>query len=133
MNATFQNGMALAARALLALIFIVSGFGKITGFSGTAGYMASQGIPFAEAALVGAIVVELLGGLMLLVGFKARWAALAIFLFIIPTTVMFHNPAGLSGQEAQGQMIHLMKNLSIMGGMLMVAVFGPGAWSLDRK
>lgn len=133
MNTSLQNGTALLARALLALIFIVSGFGKITGFSGTAGYMASQGIPFAEVALVGAIVVELLGGLMLLVGFKARWAALAIFLFIIPTTVMFHNPAGLSGQEAQNQMIHLMKNLSIMGGMLMVAVFGPGGFSLDRK
>lgn len=133
MNTSLQNGTALVARALLALIFIVSGFGKITGFSGTAGYMASQGIPFAEVALVGAIVVELLGGLMLLVGFKARWAALAIFFFIIPTTVMFHNPAGLSGQEAQNQMIHLMKNLSIMGGMLMVAVFGPGGFSLDRK
>jgi putative oxidoreductase len=133
MNTSLQNSAALAARALLALIFIVSGFGKITGFSGTAGYMASKGIPFAEVALVAAIAVELLGGLMLLVGFKARWAALAIFLFIIPTTVMFHNPAGLSGQEAQNQMIHLMKNLSIMGGMLMVAVFGPGAFSLDRK
>lgn len=133
MNTPLQNGTALAARTLLALIFIVSGFGKITGFSGTAGYMASQGIPFAEVALVGAITVELVGGLMLLAGFKARWAALAIFLFIIPTTVMFHNPAGLSGQDAQNQMIHLMKNLSIMGGMLMVAAYGPGAWSLDRK
>jgi putative oxidoreductase len=123
----------LAGRTLLALIFIVSGFGKITGFAGTAGFMASKGMPMAEVLLVGTIAVEFLGGLMLLVGWKARWAALAIFLFIIPATLIFHNPAGLTGQEAQDQMINVMKNLAIMGGMLMVFAFGPGAWSLDRK
>lgn len=133
MNTTLNNGFSLAGRALLALIFIVSGFGKITGFAGTAGFMASKGMPMSEVLLVGAIAVEFLGGLMLLVGWKARWAALAIFLFIIPATLVFHNPAGLTGQEAQNQMINIMKNLSIMGGMLMVFAFGPGAWSLDRK
>ena len=133
MNTTQNNVVTLAGRTLLALIFIVSGFGKITGFAGTAGYMASKGMPIAEVLLVGAIAVEFLGGLMLLLGWKARWAALAIFIFIIPATLIFHNPAGLTGQEAQNQMIQVMKNLSIMGGMLMVFVFGPGAWSLDRK
>jgi putative oxidoreductase len=133
MNTTLNNASTLAARALLALIFIVSGFGKITGFAGTAGFMASKGMPMAEVLLVGAIAVEFLGGLMLLVGWKARWAALAIFLFIIPATLVFHNPAGLAGQEAQTQMINVMKNLAIMGGMLMVFAFGPGAWSLDRR
>lgn len=133
MNTTLNNASTLAGRALLGLIFIVSGFGKITGFAGTAGFMASKGMPMAEVLLVGAIAVEFLGGLMLLVGWKARWAALAIFLFIIPATLIFHNPAGLTGQEAQNQMINIMKNLSIMGGMLMVFAFGPGAWSLDRK
>jgi len=133
MNTTLNDGFSLAGRALLALIFIVSGFGKITGFAGTAGFMASKGMPIPEVLLVGAIAVEFLGGLMLLVGWKARWAALAIFLFIIPATLVFHNPAGLTGQEAQNQMINIMKNLSIMGGMLMVFAFGPGAWSLDKK
>ena len=133
MNTTLNDVCTLAGRALLALIFIVSGFGKITGFSATAGFMASKGMPIAEVLLVGTIAVEFLGGLMLLVGWKARWAALAIFLFIIPATLIFHNPAGLTGQEAQNQMINVMKNLSIMGGMLMVFAFGPGAWSLDRK
>lgn len=133
MNTSLNNVSTLAGRALLALIFIVSGFGKITGFAGTAGFMASKGMPMAEVLLVGAIAVEFLGGLMLLVGWKARWAALAIFLFIIPATLIFHNPAGLTGQEAQNQMINIMKNLSIMGGMLMVFAFGPGAWSLDRR
>ena len=133
MNTTLNNASTLAGRALLALIFIVSGFGKITGFAGTAGFMASKGMPMADVLLVGAIAVEFLGGLMLLVGWKARWAALAIFLFVIPATLIFHNPAGLTGQEAQNQMINIMKNLSIMGGMLMVFAFGPGAWSLDRR
>ena len=95
--------------------------------------MASKGLPMAEVLLVGAIAAEFIGGLMLVAGFKARWAALAIFLFIIPTTIVFHNPAGLDAQAAQAQMIQLMKNLSIMGGMLLVAAFGPGAWSVDRR
>ena len=133
MNTPLQNTAALAGRILLALLFVISGFGKITGFAGTAGYMASKGMPMPEVLLVGAIVVELLGGLMLVAGFKARWAAAAIFAFLIPTTLVFHNPAGLTGQEAQNQMIQLMKNLSIMGGMLLVAAFGPGAWSVDRR
>ena len=133
MNNSLTNSAALAGRTLLALIFIVSGFGKITGFSGTAAFMASKGMPMTEVLLVGAIAVEFLGGLMLVAGFKARWAAAAIFLFIIPTTIVFHNPMGLSGQEAQAQMINLMKNVAIMGGMLMVMAFGPGAWSVDRR
>lgn len=133
MNMTLNYVSTLAGRTLLALIFIVSGFGKITGFSATAGFMASKGMPMAEVLLVGTIAVEFLGGLMLLVGWKARWAALAIFLFIIPATLIFHSPAGLTGQEAQDQIINVMKNLAIMGGLLMVFAFGPGAWSLDRK
>jgi putative oxidoreductase len=133
MNTNLQNSAALFGRTLLALLFVVSGFGKITGFQGTAAYMASKGMPMAEVLLVGAIAIELVGGLMLVAGFKARWAALAIFLFTIPTTIIFHNPSGLDAQAAQGQMIHLMKNLSIMGGMLLIAAFGPGAWSVDRR
>lgn len=133
MNTNLQNAATLAGRVLLATIFVVSGFGKITGFEGTAGYMASKGMPMPQLLLAGAIVVELVGGLLLVAGWKARWAALAIFLFLIPATLVFHNPAGLDAQAAQGQMIHLMKNLSIMGGMLLVAAFGPGAWSVDRR
>lgn len=133
MNPTLTNGTALVARILLAAIFIISGFGKITGFDGTVGYMASKGMPMPQVLLVGAIAVELLGGLLLVAGWKARWVAGAIFLFLIPTTLIFHNPAGLAAAEAQAQTIHLLKNLSIMGGMLMVVAFGPGAWSLDRK
>ena len=133
MNTTTTNAAALVGRTLLALLFIVSGYGKITGFAGTAAYMASKGMPMTEVLLVATIAVELLGGLMLVAGIKAQWAAAVIFLYIIPATIIFHNPVGLSGQEAQTQMINVLKNLSIMGGMLMVVAFGPGAWSVDRK
>jgi putative oxidoreductase len=133
MNSPLQNSAALAGRILLALIFVISGFGKITGFAGTAGYMASKGLPMPEVLLVGTIAVELIGGLMIAAGWKTRWAAAAIFAFIIPTTLIFHNPTGLTGQEAQNQTIQFLKNLSIMGGMLLVVAFGPGAWSVDRR
>ena len=133
MNSNMQNTTVLVGRILLALIFILSGWGKITGFDGTVGYIASKGMPMPQLMAIGAIAVEVLGGLALLAGFKARWAALAIFLFLIPTTIMFHNPAGLSGQEAQGQITNMLKNIAIMGGMLMVFAHGPGKYSIDRR
>lgn len=123
----------LAGRILLALIFITAGFGKITGFAGTAGYMASKGIPMAEVLLVPTIIIELGGGLLLAVGYKARWAALAIFLFIIPTTLIFHAFWSVEPEQVQMQMIQFQKNLAIMGGMIYVAVHGPGPWSIDKS
>ena len=123
----------LVGRILLSLMFIISGWGKITGFAGTAGYMASKGMPFPELLLSVAIAIELGGGLMLLFGWKVRLAALAIFLFIIPATLVFHNFWAADPAQAQGQMIHFMKNLTIMGGMLYVMAFGAGPLSLDNR
>jgi putative oxidoreductase len=123
----------LGGRILLSLMFIISGWGKITGFAGTAGYMASKGMPFSEVLLVGAIFAELGCGLMLLLGWKARFAALAIFLFIIPATLVFHNFWAADAAQAQNQMIHFMKNVTIMGGMLYVMAFGAGPLSLDNR
>lgn len=132
-NDNASNAAALAGRVLLALLFVQSGFGKITGFTGTAAFMASKGMPMAEVLLVGAIAIEFLGGLMLIAGFHARWAALAIALFLVPTTLIFHNFVGLEAEAAKGQLTHFMKNVTILGGMLMVFAFGPGAWSLDAR
>lgn len=133
MNTKVQDSAALVGRILLALIFIISGYGKITGYAGTAGYMASKGLPLVPLLLPLTILVELGGGLLIALGWKARWAAAVIFLFLIPVTLVFHNPAGLDAAAAQGQMIHLLKNLSIMGGMLGLFAFGPGGYSLDAK
>jgi len=123
----YQPWGLLAGRLLLAYLFIVAGYGKIGGFAGTAKYMASKGMPMVEVLLVGTIIIELIGGLMLAIGWKARLAAWAIFLFIIPTTVIFH-PVWADAS----QMIQFNKNLAIMGGMLYVAFMGPGKLSLDK-
>ena len=124
----FQPWGLLAGRLLLAYLFIVAGYGKVVGFAGTAKYMASKGMPMVEVLLVGTIIIELIGGLMLALGWKARWAAWAFFLFIIPTTIIFH-PVWADA----GQMIQFNKNLAIMGGMLYVALMGPGRLSLDKS
>lgn len=127
------DAAALVGRILVALIFIVSGVGKITGYAGTAGYMASKGMPMVDVLLPLTILVELGGGLLIALGWKARWAAATVFLFLIPVTLVFHNPAGLAPADAQQQMINLLKNVSIMGGMLGLFAFGPGGFSLDAK
>jgi putative oxidoreductase len=127
-----QNFAALAGRILLALIFLWSGVDKVVHFSGALGYVANAGLPFPDVLLALSIVLELGGGLALMLGWKARWAAMLIFLYLIPVTAIFHNPIG-AGAHAQEQLIHLMKNLSIMGGMLTLVAFGPGAWSIERR
>ena len=129
---TYHDGAVLLARILLSVMFIYSGFGKITGFKGTAGYIASKGLPMPQLMAIVAIAVELGAGVLLLVGYKARWAALAIFLFLIPTTLIFHNFWLAPQAEYQTQLINFLKNLTIMGGMLMVWACGPGRFALDR-
>jgi putative oxidoreductase len=124
----FQPLGLLAGRLLLAYLFIDAGYGKIAGFAGTAKYMASKGMAMVEPLLVATIVIELVGGLMIAVGFKARWAAWVIFLFLIPVTAIFH-PAWADPAQA----IAFNKNLAIMGGMLYLALVGPGRLSLDKS
>jgi putative oxidoreductase len=123
----------LLARVLLALIFIVSGYEKLTAFASSAAYMRSAGMPFAEVLLVPAILIELGGGLLLAIGYKTRCAALALFIFLIPTTLIFHAFWAAAPDQAQMQAIQFQKNLAIMGGMLYVFFFGPGPWSVDRR
>ena len=131
-----QPFLPLLGRTLLALIFIFAGFHKITGFEGTAGYMASQGLPMPQVLLVATIVIELIGGLMILIGWHAKLAAAAIFLFLIPATLIFHafwnvNPA--DAMALQNQMNQFMKNLAIMGGMLYIVAHGAGPFSLQKS
>jgi putative oxidoreductase len=128
---TIERYGSVAARAALAAIFIMSGYGKLTGLAGAAGYIASKGLPAPEllAALAG--VTELVGGLLLLVGVKARVAAIVLAAFLVPATVLFHNPAGLTGMDAQMQVIQVLKNLSIIGGLLTIVTRGASALSLD--
>jgi putative oxidoreductase len=118
-------------RILIALIFVVSGFGKITGFEGTVGYIASKGLPLPEFAAMAAVIIELGGGLMVVFGWKARWAAAAMFVFTAVGALIFHNFWAVPAAQSQNQMIHFMKNVSMLGGLLYVIVYGSGPFSVD--
>jgi putative oxidoreductase len=132
-NPNTQNLLALAGRILLAAIFVISGFGKISGFDGVAGYIASKGLPMPQVLAALTIALELGGGLLLVVGYKVRWVALLFFLWLIPTTLIFHKFWGIDAAQVQNQMNNFLKNVSIMGGMLLVMAFGPGAYSVDKR
>ncbi len=120
-------------RMLLALIFLASGFGKIGGWHKTAGYMASKGMPLVPLLLVAAVLLEIGGGLSVLMGLKARIGAAALIVFLIPATLIFHNFWALEGTEQQMNMIMFMKNLAILGGLLLVIAFGAGPFSIDNR
>jgi putative oxidoreductase len=122
----------LAGRLLLANIFIVSGFKKIAGFGATAGYMASKGLPMAEVLLVLTILIELGGGVLILLGWQARWAAVAVLLWMLPVTFIFHAYWGLESDQMRMQFIQFQKNLAIMGGLIYIVAFGSGPYSLKR-
>ena len=127
-----QNTLALVGRILLAFLFVMSGFNKLTSIDGTIAYMQHGGVPMASILVYPTILVELGGGLLLMLGWQTRAVAALLFLFLIPVTLLFHNPA-TDPTQAQTQMINLMKNLSIMGGMLQLIAFGPGGFSLDAR
>ena len=118
-----EKFLRITGRVLLALIFIVSGLGKLFHFHDSAGMMASKGMPAASLLLAVAIAFEILGGLSVLTGFKARWGALALVAFLIPTTLIFHNFWAFQGMVQQDQMAHFMKNLGLMGGLLLLASY----------
>lgn len=130
MNTLHRFG-PLLGRILIALIFVASGAGKIAGFDGTVAYIASKGLPLPQLAAIAAIIVELGGGIAVIVGWKARWAAAAMLVFTASAAVIFHNFWGVPADQAQNQMIHFMKNISMMGGLLFVIIHGSGALSLD--
>ena len=123
----------LAGRILLALIFLASGLGKVGDWSQTAGYMASKGMPLVPFFLAGAILLEVGGGLSVLLGFRARIGAAALIVFLVPATLIFHNFWALQGMERQVNMIMFLKNLAIMGGLLLVVAFGARRPSLDAR
>ena len=132
MNA-LQNPLALIGRLLLAYFFIPAGIGKIGGFAGTVGYIASKGLPLPEVGAVLAIIVEVGVGLMLLLGFKTRWAALILMVFTLAASVFFHNYWALPADKAFVNQLMFWKNIGIAGGLLAFAAFGAGRFSIDKK
>ncbi|MDF1804440.1 DoxX family protein [Thalassovita sp.] len=121
------------SRVLLSIIFIVAGFNKITGYSGTAGYMDMMGVPSALLPLV--IILELGGGILLLVGYQTRLVAFLLAGFSLLSGLVFHliPSFGMEGMAAQGETISFMKNLAIAGGLGFVFAYGAGGLSVDRR
>ncbi|HHP7245972.1 MAG TPA: DoxX family protein [Elainellaceae cyanobacterium] len=126
MNA--QKYVPLVARIFLAVIFIQTGIDKVADFAGTQQQIASVGIPLAALVAVFTILFEIVGGISLVLGYKARIGAALLLLFLIPATLMFHNLI-----VDPTQTIQFMKNLAIMGGLLMVVAYGSGPISLDLR
>jgi putative oxidoreductase len=125
-SATFDAAIPFVGRALLSAIFLVSVVGKLQAPAATIGFIASAGLPFPPLAYAVAVLIELVGGLALLVGFQTRTAAGALAIFSLATAVGFHsNLADLN------QFIHFFKNVAMTGGLLQVVAFGAGAFSLD--
>ncbi len=120
--------LPLLSRILICIIFLMAGFGKIMDPQGTMKYMVAMGMPFTGFFLVCAIIVEIGGGLSILLGYKAKWGARALLLFLIPVTLIFHH-----NFADKMQMILFLKNLAIIGGLLQIAMHGAGALSLDSR
>jgi len=124
----YSDSAALAGRALLAAIFILSGWSKVADPAASVGYIASVGLPLPQLALAGAILVELGAGVALILGYRTRLAALALALFTLVTALLFHSAIG-----DQNQFIHFFKNVAMTGGLLQVVAFGGGRLSLDSR
>ena len=117
---------APVGRLLLAMMFVMSGFSKISNFAGTQGYMEAMGVPGAVLPL--AIALEVLGGLAIILGWKTKIASVALAGFCVVSAALFHNDF-----SNQSEMIMFMKNITIAGGFLLLVAHGPGAYALDNR
>ena len=128
-----QDTLALVGRVLIAWLFIPSGYGKIAGFTGVAASIASRGVPFPEVCAAIAIAAELGLGLLLLVGWQARWAALGLAIFLAVITPIYHNYWAVPEAQQRIQRQSFNKNIGVLGGLLVITAFGAGRWSLDGR
>lgn len=130
---TSAKWASLLGRICLALVFLFSGIGKIANFQQTAAMMASKGMPATTLLLAGAIAFELLGSLSVILGYKARWGALLLIVFLIPATLVFHDFWAFQGRDREMQLIHFLKNVAIAGGLLTLLANGPGELALEAR
>lgn len=127
------HALVLLGRVLMAWLFIPAGFGKIADFSGAVGYAASASLPFPEVGVGLGLLVELLGGIFLLVGWMTRPAALALAFFTLVASFFFHAYWALPADQAMVPQLLFSKNMAVIGGLLVLAAFGAGGWSVDGQ
>jgi putative oxidoreductase len=128
-----KEELILAARILLMLLFVLFGWSKLTGFSGTVAYMTQTGAPMPEVSAIIAVVMEFVVGVAIVVGFYTRPLAVILALYTFGTALIAHHYWTMSGMEQYVNMINFYKNVSIIGGLLLLSVTGPGKYSIDRK
>jgi len=125
--------VALVGRVLIAWLFIPAGFGKIAGFSGAVGYAAAMGMPVPEVAVAVGLLIELVAGVFILIGFMTRPAALLLAFFTLVASFFFHAYWSLPADQAMMQQLLFNKNVAVVGGLLVLAAFGAGSLSVDAK
>ncbi|SAL69478.1 DoxX family protein [Caballeronia terrestris] len=128
-----KDALILLARVLLMALFVYFGWQKLTGFSGTVAYMTSTGAPAPTLSAIIAVVMEFAVGIAIVVGFYTRPLALLLALYTLGTALIGHHFWTMTGMEQYANMINFYKNISIMGGLLLLSVTGPGKYSFDRK
>lgn len=130
---SLKNPLSLIGRLFIALMFLPAGWGKLTAFAGSVGYTASGGVPMPEVATAIALIIEIVGSLALIFGFGTRWAALALAFFTLVASFFFHKYWAVPAEQVMIQQLMFFKNMAIVGGLLTLAAWGAGAWSLDAK
>lgn len=128
-----QNPLTFVARLLLAALFLPAGIAKITGFASTVGYIESVGLPMATLAAIAAIVLEVAGGIALIIGFGTRFAALALAFFTLVASFIFHAYWAVPADQAYVTQLLFFKNIAVAGGLMSLAAWGAGGWSLDAR
>ena len=128
-----QNPLSLIARLLMAALFLPAGIAKLTGFEGTVGYITSVGLPAPTLAALAALVLEIVGGVALIVGLGTRFVALALALFTLVASFIFHAYWAAPADQVFVTQLLFFKNIAVAGGLMALAAFGAGAWSFDAR
>lgn len=129
----YQLPAAVIGRLLLGGFFLLAGLDKFGGLEGTAGFIASGGLPLPGLLAPAVAAFEVLAGLALIVGWQARWSAFALAAFTLAASLLFHNYWAFPAEQQMVQQLMFMKNLAIVGGLLMVAALGSGPASVDAR
>jgi putative oxidoreductase len=133
MSKTLQNSLNFLGRVLFVALFLPAGIGKLTGFSGTVGYISSVGLPLPAVGAVLALLVEIVGSVALLIGFGTRIAALVLAAFTLVASFFFHAYWSVPADQAFVTQLLFFKNIAVVGGLLVLAAQGAAGWSLDAR
>jgi putative oxidoreductase len=136
MNALCDSARQYApvvGRIMIAIVFLSSAYGKLTGFEATAAAMAARGMGMTHVLLTAAIAIELVASVMLIVGWYTRWAALALVVFLTTATLYFHNYWTYPPEQQRNQRNHFMKNVGFVGGLIFIIGMGAGPRSIDSR